>query len=312
MSLNTPLIPSLAPFSQCVEPLYLHPATTQILDDMRFLIGLVLALPEDPSDKELQKVQNTSVWIHDRITNLPPKAPAPNQQQHRGSEGLLSPQSNNPSDSSSGARRASSGGDHWQPADASRPVGPEGLHTRSLPSPSPSHPGTPPASCNSSTQDLTYQAVRGAALIYARAIARRRPLRDTAAGGVRDGHGDGDGEDLVLRVWTTIWRVPLRAWRAVLGVFVWVVLSLAPASRGTAHERLAKSLLAVGLTQMGMEDWEVAEAGVQGALKLVAWLGGGKGGRGGGGGGVEIDRRDKERANLGAVIDPALFLGRST
>lgn len=313
VSLNTPLIPSLAPFSQCIEPLYLHPATTQILDDMRFLIGLVLALPEDPSEKELQKVQNTAVWIHDRITNLPPEAPAPTQQ-HRGSECLLSPHPNDPSNSSSSARRASSGGDPWQPSAPSGPADPEGLHTHSLPSPAPSHPGTPSASCGSSTQDLTYQAVRGTALIYARAIAQRRPLRDAATRGGRDG----DGEDLVLRVWTTIWRVPLRAWRAVLGVFVWVALSIAPASCGAAHGRLVKSLLAVGLAQMGMEDWEVAEAGMQGALKLVAWLAGGKGGRrgtgggGGGGGGGERGRKDKERAELGVVVDPALFVGRRT
>lgn len=109
-----------------------------------------------------------------------------------------------------------------------------------------------------------YQAIRQAALIYSRAIMNRRPLSDPVS----------CSEDEFLRLWTAVWRVPLKLWKGVLGVFVWVMLSLTPAARGTPHERYVKSLLTIGLVQVGLEDWEVGEKGMRGALKLVLWLGG--------------------------------------
>ncbi|CAN8106163.1 unnamed protein product [Discula destructiva] len=247
--LNTPLVMSLAPFARCAEPLRLHPATAQILDDMRFLTGLVLALPGCPSEKDLQKVQTTSAWIYDRISSLP--AETPMMQHHRGSEGMLGPSSAGPS-----TKRATSGGPH--------PRRPARHH-----SPSDKHPpvefraqsGPPQLE---PTPDLVYQAVRQAALIYTRAIMNRRPLRDP----------DVCSEEDFLRLWNTVWKVPLRSWKAVLGIFVWVVLSITPASRGTPHGRFVKSLLTVGLKQMGLEDWQVADKNMRGALTLVNWLAG--------------------------------------
>lgn len=262
--LNTPLAPSLAPFSRCAEPLRLHPATAQILDDMCFIVGLVLALPENPCEKELQKVQTTSAWIYDRILSLPAEAPI--VQQHRGSDGVLSPvTAAGPSN-----RRASSGG--------SRPRKP----SRQQKSPSDPYPsvifettGASPSPQSEPTQDFMYQAVRQAALIYSRAITNRRPLRDA---------GTCSQEDF-LGLWTTVWKIPLRRWKAVLGVFVWVMVCITPASRGTPHSRFVKSLLTVGMTQMGLEDWQVAEKSARGALTLVEWLSGRNGGEGGSMGG---------------------------
>lgn len=112
------------------------------------------------------------------------------------------------------------------------------------------------------SQDIMYQAVRQTALIYARAIMNRKPLRDPATCSQED----------FLQLWTTVWKVPLRSWKAVLGVFVWIMLSITPASRGASHSRFVKSLLTVGMTQMGLEDWEVAEKGMRDALTLVGWL----------------------------------------
>lgn len=289
--LNTPLVPSLAPFARCAEPLHLHPATAQVLDDMRFLTGLVLALPHEPSEKDLQKVQSTSAWIYDRISSLPADGPA--GQSHRGAEErLLSPINAGPSGSSSAARRASSSGAPRRPSSSSAPASASSPRQHSpadvynpaagygslshpsspgvavappLPPPPPPHPqpGLGPA-----YPDIMYQAVREAALIYARAIMHRKPLRDPAVCSQED----------FFRLWTTIWRVPLRSWKGVLGVFVWVALSITPASRGTPHERFVKSFLTVGLVQMGLEDWDVAEKGMRGALTLVEWLAGSGGG----------------------------------
>ncbi|AEO55841.1 hypothetical protein MYCTH_101172 [Thermothelomyces thermophilus ATCC 42464] len=76
VALNTPLIPTLVRFSSCADALRIHPAVASILDDMRFLLAAVLALPAKPSAKELQKVQATSAWIHERISGLSEDSPA--------------------------------------------------------------------------------------------------------------------------------------------------------------------------------------------------------------------------------------------
>lgn len=112
-----------------------------------------------------------------------------------------------------------------------------------------------------------YQAVRQAALIYARAIMNRKPLRDPTVCSQED----------FLQLWTTVWKVPLRSWKVALGVFVWVMLSITPAARGSPHERFVKSMTTVGLVQMSIEDWSVAERGMRGALTLTKWLAGGNG-----------------------------------
>ncbi|KIH90447.1 hypothetical protein SPBR_09027 [Sporothrix brasiliensis 5110] len=75
VSQNTPLVPGQPSFAQCAEALDIHPTTASILDDMRFLITAVLALPARPTIKDLQKVQTTAQWIHDRIHRMPADSP---------------------------------------------------------------------------------------------------------------------------------------------------------------------------------------------------------------------------------------------
>lgn len=81
-------------------------------------------------------------------------------------------------------------------------------------------------------------------------------------------------EEHFLSLWVTVWRIPLKVWKGVLGIFVWVMLSIAPASRDSRHARYVKSLLTVGLVQAGSEDWDVSDRGMRGAVKLVTWLSG--------------------------------------
>lgn len=273
--LNTPLVSPLVPFKTCVEPLKLHDTTARILDDMRFLIGLVLSLPADCSQKDLQKLQTTSTWIYDRISGLPEEAGA--VPQHRASEGLIpSPSTTAAFGTPPSVRRASSAASprvlpeqhHGTAFPYNREQRPPPLRGTVFPGSLPDPPSRTPqledvaAAAPPTAPDVIYQAVRQAALIYARAIMLRRPLRD---------QGVCTPEDF-LRLWTTVWRVPLRAWKALLGVFVWVVLCVAPASRGTPHERFVKNCLEAGLVQVGLESWEVAEKGMDGALRLMRWL----------------------------------------
>ncbi len=72
---NTPLVAKLPSFAQCADALRMHPTTASILDDMRFLIAAVLALPPAPDAKDLQKVRSTADWIHGRIQRLPADSP---------------------------------------------------------------------------------------------------------------------------------------------------------------------------------------------------------------------------------------------
>lgn len=237
VSLNTPLVPHLVEFSKCAEPLRLHQATAQILDDIRFLTSLVLALPEHAFEKDLQKVQSTSAWIHNQILGMPNETPV--MEQHGAHETRL-PTATAVSPSSSGQR--------------SSPIFPQ--------SPGPSSTASALGRPEPTSMDLMYQAVRQAALIYARAIMNRKALSDPAA----------CSEEAFLSLWVTVWRVPLKLWKSVLGVFVWIMLSIGPASRDTQHARYVKSLLTGGLLQASLEDWDVSERAMKGALKLVTWL----------------------------------------
>lgn len=280
---NTPLISPFVPFDARAEPSRPYEAAARILDDMRFLIGLVLALSEDePSPKDLQKVRTTSRWIYDRISGLPAQAPGTQQQNH--AEVLVSPtsatstrrpctfpESSYPRSRSSGQQSPQ---DLYSPGPGSWPHGNDAHARDSFPSgtgyfthdqpPSPPHPTDidTDTTDTTTTPDVIYQAVRQSALIYSRAIMLRRPLRDTAV----------CSEEDFLRLWTTVWRAPLRGWRAALGVFVWVLLCITPASRDTPHERFAKSMLEMGLVQMALEGWDAADRGMAGALRLTRWL----------------------------------------
>lgn len=258
VSLNTPLVPHLVEFSKCVEPLRLHRATAQILDDIRFLVSLVLALPEDSSEKDLQKVQSTSAWIHSQILGLPNETPAM-EHQHTNEPYLSVPtEANYRQESHSTASRTASG--QHSPSYSFRSQG----SGSSAPVVDHFSPSTPPGQSEATSKDLMYQAVRRTALIYARAIMSRKGLSDPAIC---------SGEDL-LSVWVTVLRIPLKVWKGCLGIFVWIMLSIAPASRDTKYARCVKSLLTVGLVQMNLDDWDVSERGMRGGLKLVTWLSG--------------------------------------
>lgn len=252
---NTPLVPHLVEFSKCAEPLRLHRTTAQILDDIRFLISLVLALPDQPSEKDLQKVQSTSAWIHNQILGLPNETPETEQRQTDETRLSMSPVGSSYTTLSwrPSAQRSPSYPPHGQG------VGPSAFVIDQLASSS-----TPPGTPEPTNKDIMYHAVRQAALIYARAIMNRKGLSDAAV----------CSEQEFLSLWVTVWRIPLKVWKSVLGIFVWIMLSIAPASRDTRHARYVKSLLAVGLAQASSEDWDVGEKGMRSAVKLTTWLSG--------------------------------------
>jgi hypothetical protein len=193
---------------------------------MRFLLAAVLALPEKPSAKELQKVHTTSAWIHERISGLPEDAPA----SRRPSAAGPTPKRDSTASTESREDHPSRGHPHsnlQQPQHQNQPH--PGRRPSSTPAPTPtpgpqtySQPQAPPVAYSPATTsapgqaqapdpDPIYQATRLAALLYTHAISRRQPFSATVTAAQ------------FHQLWATAWRVPLSTWRSLLGVLNWYV-----------------------------------------------------------------------------------------
>ncbi|EAQ92261.1 hypothetical protein CHGG_00496 [Chaetomium globosum CBS 148.51] len=262
LALNTPLIPTLVRFSSCASALHIHPAVASILDDMRFLLAAVLALPAKPSAKELQKVHTTSAWIHERISGLPEHSPttrrpsAASSTPSRGSS-TIPEACEDPQLPPSRRGQPQTERQHSQKPRRS----PTQERSPDINTPSPLFP--PTVDADSPSPDHVYQAVRLAALLYSRGIMHRRPFSLVVT------------SDEFLRLWTTAWRVPLSTWRSLLGVFNWVLLPIVSSGKAAQpHDRFVKGMMNISLFQMGMDNWELASSVMEAELSLQRWLGG--------------------------------------
>ncbi|KAK4209202.1 oleate activated transcription factor 3 [Rhypophila decipiens] len=292
LALNTPLMSPLPPFSSCDEALHIHAATASILDDMRFLMAAVLALPEEPSPKELQKINTTAAWINRRIAGLPETNPTGRRRPSRDVS-PVNPSSLAPESAVRG-RGTSEGADELRPPQQqqqqarrrsfqSNPTTASTMSTSPIP---PNNPRFSPPSRASSIPssaidpslqvqvdpdqnttpdppaDPIYQAVRLAALLYSRSIMLRQPFSQTVA------------SEEFLQLWTTTWRVPLGTWRGLLGILNWLLVPILPAAKLTTHDIYTKALMSSSLLQMGMDNWELCRGVMENAVRLQRWLGG--------------------------------------
>ncbi|KAL8367067.1 hypothetical protein RB595_007990 [Gaeumannomyces hyphopodioides] len=286
-------------FASCDDALGLHPATASILDDLRFLIGLALALPADPTPDQERKVRSTATWIYGRISRLNSETPGgpmastedadahePDQNdvavsggtgggaavespgmRSKGSTTTLSPEAASdarphsllpdyPSYTSSSKVTTPSAGMEFE----SPPVGDSGSRPTKSPIASPypedrarpqqqqqqqQQQGTASASAasgpgadgggqsgrgegegeetatgrNGQEPDPLYTGVRLAAMLYARALAERRPFSEICL----------PSEALALLMAT--WRIPLGRWRGIIGVFLFMLMAITPTIR---------------------------------------------------------------------------------
>lgn len=260
LSLNTPLA-SLVPFATCAEALRLHPTTASILDDMRFLIGTVMKLSESPSTKDLQKVRTTSAWIYERISSLPSESPKQSPVRGPANTSSLGP-TTLPYEKK---RSSVSPRLYEQPRPSSLETEEMGTGESLERARSASgHRRSPPMGwgrLEDNQIDFLYRAVRMAALVYSRAVMTRQPFSS-----VLSNPGD------FLELWTTLWHVSLSEWKAVLGIFHWIMVCLVAAARRTPHDRLVKSLLTTSMIQIGIDNWEVSSAAMESAVRLQRWL----------------------------------------
>lgn len=279
MAHNIPLVSGLASFAECVDSLKLHPATAVILDDIRFLINVVLSLPPEPSHAQLQKVQSTAIWVHDMIARLHPTNPSTHSTTRARTTLRSEPSAKSASVSSTRESDTVGEGDtrnslqgKGKTAESSQtrtsPLA-ERQQLEGFPSRRGSEAGTAPTSTLDhspeaeslpSSPDYMYKVVRMSALVFARAIMERKPISETCR------------QAEFLQIWTTTWRVPLSDWKAMNGIFIWVMMSIAPCCHKTPHSRFVRSMLVLAIQSMALDNWHVAVDAMITGIRLVTWL----------------------------------------
>ncbi|KAI7917578.1 hypothetical protein M0657_007975 [Pyricularia oryzae] len=230
---NCPLGPSSVTFRSCEDVLGIHPATASILDDIRFLIDLALVAPLNPSPAQARKLAATATWILDRIRKLDPKSPEGPASPNQGCNADLGCQSTDdsackevkphslissypsyisiaqeaksPDAASDDEELSSRASEDSSPADSTTWVHCDGTKCD--------------AAGGASKEDALYISVRLAALIYAKAIAKRKPLSSVCP------------PSDALALLSTTWKIPLSRWRGAIGVFVFLMLSIFPTCR---------------------------------------------------------------------------------
>ncbi|KAH8822073.1 hypothetical protein F5884DRAFT_769898 [Xylogone sp. PMI_703] len=126
------------------------------------------------------------------------------------------------------------------------------------------------SSAAASMNPYIYTTVLLASRIYVSSILTHTPLSESCT-----------TADL-NHIWSKIWRVTLTQWKAIPGVFIWVLLVILQASREKEHGRLVKSMLRaacylVAVGQAGKDGYdEIGWAVVEGALErwvgVTAWM----------------------------------------
>ena len=263
---NSPFVADLPSFAQCADALQLHATTASILDDVRFLIAAVRALPDTPTPKDRHKIQTTARWMHDRIQKLPPRSPEGDPdgghathatQPHTASARRPSIVLSEPVDTQSTTPNASP--QSYFGTTATSPGMPS---THSNNSDLPAAPLL--ADDAESPPDPLYEAVRQTALVYTRAILQQKPLKDVVEPAE------------FARLWDAAWHVSVTSGKGMVGVLMWVVLGIVSSARDTPHDRFIRSMLSLCTVQMSLEGGEAVLGALGAAVRLNVWLAGGQ------------------------------------
>jgi hypothetical protein len=116
--------------------------------------------------------------------------------------------------------------------------------------------------------DNIYHSIRTTALLFSHAILTRTPLSQACT------------PALLHQLWSTQWRVPLKEWKKIPGIFFWVVLTTCPFTCQRPEGRWLKGMQAACTIAIGMVDWGVCMGMLRGFLRVQKWLGEGGGGEG--------------------------------
>ena len=286
LQFNTPFLDNSLAFADFARALDIHPTTALILDDMRFLLNKVAALGPDSSPQAVQKLQSTADWIYKSIIALPLELTEPRAEPRSVGQYPLdcypSPEDSDMGDPTAGTEHlkphsllpdrpsltrqtSNSPEPRLSPSESQPPLSPTSTDQKSsapsVPDSDRSPSDPPPAAV-----DPLYGAVRLAAPIYARAIATRQPLSAVCS----------TKEAMQLLIAT--WKIPLARWRGVIGIFIFILTAIIPATTASTspfvmpHNGFVKSILQIGYMQMAINNWGVAAEAMQRSLGLQSWL----------------------------------------
>lgn len=110
------------------------------------------------------------------------------------------------------------------------------------------------------TQDFVYQSVIITAQIYCRAITEHIPLSKACR--IQD----------LAQLWGSVWRVSLRRWKQIPGIFLWILLSAIQVAEKTPHGRFLKTMVKGVMTYLAVEFWDVVDGAGMGFVRLQRWL----------------------------------------
>jgi hypothetical protein len=109
-------------------------------------------------------------------------------------------------------------------------------------------------------QDLIYNSCRIAASIYRKAIVSRIPLSKACS------------LTELNQLWATMWQVKLSRWKQTPGIFLFILLAVAPAAQHTPHGRFLKNMMKATTLSMVLENWEVVNKSLYTFVNLQRWL----------------------------------------
>lgn len=260
LPLNSPLTTGWPSFGSCATSLHLHPCTAIILDHVRTMMETVLALPPDPTPEQLQHVSAVASWVHGRIGELPDNVPLYQPHQTKAPNAYTSSDTPSPPSTSESAK-SSKGRSPKTTSSASTTasVRSSGASKGGESSPSKTESidrASPPVDI----PDTFYRMVRMTAIIYTRAVVSGVPTSLVCS----------DGE--LLQIWGLLWRIPLASRTTILGIFLWTLLAIAPSCHALPPGRFIRSFFVCGFLTAAVENWHVAIAMADAALKLQRWL----------------------------------------
>ncbi|KAH8651569.1 hypothetical protein BGZ60DRAFT_420744 [Tricladium varicosporioides] len=110
--------------------------------------------------------------------------------------------------------------------------------------------------------DFVYQTCRATAVLYTSVILARKPISVAGAG------------SLLMKVWMTMWRVPLSRWKNIPAIFFWVLLVINPITRDRPEGRFVKGMFAAATMAIALIEWDTAAAILKNFMTVQRWLGG--------------------------------------
>jgi hypothetical protein len=116
---------------------------------------------------------------------------------------------------------------------------------------------------NHLAHDPIYKACLIASTIYHRALSSRIPLSRACT--LSD----------LNQLWVTMWKVPLARWKAIPGIFLWIILSAIQSTENRVHGTLLKTFFKNTSSYMALENWDLVDAALRNFSTLQGWLGSG-------------------------------------